>query len=101
MGAVATVRARHDPAGGGGIAVPAVRSTRLRTGRLPLPELDSPGAGRRDRDKMPSPMTNAVALDAPHPLRSDRYEHAGFVALVGIAAALQFSIDAAQILLTI
>jgi O-antigen ligase len=46
-------------------------------------------------------MTNAVALDAPHPLRSDRFEHAGFLALVGIAAALQFSIAAAQILLTI
>jgi O-antigen ligase len=50
---------------------------------------------------MPSPMNNAVALDAPHPLRSDRFEHAGFLALVGIAAALQFSIAAAQILLTI
>jgi hypothetical protein len=46
-------------------------------------------------------MTNAVALDAPQPLRSDRFEHAGFAALVGIAAALQFSIAAAQILLTI
>ena len=46
-------------------------------------------------------MTNAVALDAPHPLRSDRIEHAGYAALVGIAAALQFSIAAAQILLTI
>jgi O-antigen ligase len=50
---------------------------------------------------MPSPMTNAVALDAPHPLPSDRFENAGFLALVGIAAALQFSIAAAQILLTI
>jgi O-antigen ligase len=46
-------------------------------------------------------MTNAVALDAPQPFRSDRVEHAGFAALVGIAAALQFSIAAAQILLTI
>ena len=46
-------------------------------------------------------MTNAVALDAPHPLHSDRIEHAGYAALVGIAAALQFSIAAAQILLTI
>ena len=46
-------------------------------------------------------MTNAVALDAPHPLHSDRIEHAGYAALVVIAAALQFSIAAAQILLTI
>jgi O-antigen ligase len=46
-------------------------------------------------------MNNAVAIDAPQPLRSDRLEHAGFAALVGIAAALQFSIAAAQILLTI
>ena len=50
---------------------------------------------------MSAPMTNAVAIDAPQPLRSDRLEHAGFAALVGIAAALQFSIAAAQILLTI
>ena len=50
---------------------------------------------------MSSPMTNAVALDAPQPLRSDRFEHAGYAALVGIAAALQFSIAAAQILLTV
>jgi O-antigen ligase len=46
-------------------------------------------------------MNNAVAIDAPQPLRSDRLEHAGYAALVGIAAALQFSIAAAQILLTI
>src|SRR5262245_337978 len=46
-------------------------------------------------------MSNAVALDAPQPLGSDRFEEAGFAALVGIAAALQFSIAAAQILLTI
>ena len=42
-----------------------------------------------------------TALDAPQPLHSDRFEDAGFAALVGIAAALQFSIAAAQILLTI
>ena len=47
------------------------------------------------------PMTNAVALDAPQRLGSDRFEHAGFIALIGIAAALQFSIAVAQILLTI
>jgi len=46
-------------------------------------------------------MTNAVALDAPHPLGSDRVEHAGFVTLVIIAAALQFSIAIAQIFLTL
>ena len=46
-------------------------------------------------------MSNAVALDAPQPLRSDRFEEAGYFALLGIAAALQFSIAAAQILLTI
>jgi O-antigen ligase len=46
-------------------------------------------------------MSNAVALDAPQPLGSNRFEEAGFVTLVGIAAALQFSIAAAQILLTI
>jgi len=50
---------------------------------------------------MSAPMSNAVALDAPQPLGSDRFEEAGFAALVGIAAALQFSIAAAQILLTI
>jgi len=43
----------------------------------------------------------AIALDAPHPLRGDRFEHAGVLALFGIAGALQFSIAAAQILLTI
>jgi O-antigen ligase len=48
-----------------------------------------------------SAMTDAVALDAPHPLPSDRFESAGALALFGIAGALQFSIAAAQILLTI
>ena len=46
-------------------------------------------------------MTTAVALDAPHPIRSDRFEDAASVALIAIAGALQFSIAAAQILLTI
>jgi O-antigen ligase len=46
-------------------------------------------------------MTDAVALDAPQPLGADRFEHAGALALFGIAGALQFSIAAAQILLTI
>jgi O-antigen ligase len=46
-------------------------------------------------------MSNAVALDAPQPLESDRFEYAGFVALLCLAGALQFSIAAAQILLTV
>ena len=46
-------------------------------------------------------MTDAVALDAPHPMKADRFEDAGALALFGIAGALQFSIAAAQILLTI
>jgi O-antigen ligase len=50
---------------------------------------------------MSSTMTDALALDAPHPVRGDRFEHAGTLALFGIAGALQFSIALAQILLTI
>jgi O-antigen ligase len=50
---------------------------------------------------MSSTMTDALALDAPHPVRGDRFEHAGALALFGIAGALQFSIALAQILLTI
>ena len=50
---------------------------------------------------MSSTMTDALALDAPHPMRGDRFEHAGMIALFGIAGALQFSIAIAQILLTI
>jgi O-antigen ligase len=46
-------------------------------------------------------MTDAIAFDAPHPMRGDRFEQAGVLALFGIAGALQFSIAAAQILLTI
>jgi O-antigen ligase len=46
-------------------------------------------------------MTDALALDAAHPMRGDRFEHAGTLALFGIAGALQFSIALAQILLTI
>ena len=50
---------------------------------------------------MSSAMTDALALDAPRSLRGDRFEHAGTLALFGIAGALQFSIALAQILLTI
>jgi O-antigen ligase len=46
-------------------------------------------------------MTDALALDAPQPLGADRVEQAGVVALFAIAGALQFSIAAAQILLTV
>src|SRR5919109_464258 len=46
-------------------------------------------------------MSDAIALDAPHPFRADRLEQAGLIALTGVAAALQFSIAAAQILLTV
>jgi O-antigen ligase len=46
-------------------------------------------------------MTDAIALDAPHAMRGERFEQAGVLALFGIAGALQFSIAAAQILFTI
>ena len=46
-------------------------------------------------------MTTAVALDAPHPLPSDRIEYAASLAVIAIAGALQFSIAAAQVLLTV
>ncbi len=46
-------------------------------------------------------MTDALALEAPRPLRADPFEHFGVLALFGIAGALQFSIAAAQILLTV
>src|SRR5919204_1791187 len=46
-------------------------------------------------------LAGAIALDRPHPIGSDRLELAGVIALYGVAGALQFSIAAAQILLTI
>ena len=46
-------------------------------------------------------VADALALDAPRPLGTHRLEHAGALALFGVAGALQFSIAAAQILLTI
>jgi O-antigen ligase len=46
-------------------------------------------------------MSNAIAVDAPHPLRDDRFEQIGLLALFGVAGALQFSIAVAQILLTL
>src|SRR3954469_8060967 len=50
---------------------------------------------------MSSSMTDAIAFDAPHPIRGDRFEQAGVLPLFGIARSLQFSIAAWQILLTI
>ena len=46
-----------------------------------------------------SQMNNSVALDAPRPMAD--FEHIGLLALIGVAGALQFSIAAAQILLTL
>ena len=46
-------------------------------------------------------MDDAIALDAPRPVESDRIEHVGALALFAVAGALQFSIAAAQILLAI
>jgi len=46
-------------------------------------------------------VSDAIALDAPHPVESDRIEYAGALALFAVAGALQFSIAAAQILLAI
>lgn len=49
-------------------------------------------------------MSDAIALDAPHTVpavNNDRLEALGAAALIGIAGAVQFSIAAAQILLTI
>src|SRR5947208_14476035 len=101
MGAVARCRASDDTASNPRSAVPPVRSACVRTRRLPLLDADRAAAGRRGRDKMSRIMTDAVALDAPHPMKADRFEDAGALALFGIAGALQFSIAAAQILLTI
>jgi O-antigen ligase len=44
---------------------------------------------------------DAIVLDASQPSRADRLDLAGTIALYGVAGALQFSIAAAQILLTI
>jgi O-antigen ligase len=44
-------------------------------------------------------VNDAIALDAPHPVAGESLEHAGSLALIGVAGALQFSIAIAQILL--
>jgi O-antigen ligase len=48
-----------------------------------------------------SAVSQSIALDASRPLGEARFEQAGVLALFGAAGALQFSIAAAQILLTI
>jgi O-antigen ligase len=44
-------------------------------------------------------VNDALALDAPHPVAGDSLEHAGALAVIGVAGALQFSIAIAQLLL--
>jgi O-antigen ligase len=46
-------------------------------------------------------VNSAIALDAPRPIGSVRLEQVGLVTLCAVAGALQFSIAAAQILLTV
>jgi O-antigen ligase len=46
-------------------------------------------------------VDDAITLDAPHSVDSDRIESAGALALFAVAGALQFSIALAQILLAI
>ena len=46
-------------------------------------------------------MNDALALDAPHPVAGDSLEHAGALALIGVAGALQFSIAISQLLLLV
>jgi O-antigen ligase len=48
-----------------------------------------------------SNVTDAIALDAPHPVERYGLEQAGALALFGMAGAVQFSIAAAQILLLV
>ena len=49
------------------------------------------------KDKMGTRMDQAIAVRVP----GDEFEHTGLVALFGVAGALQFSIAAAQMLLTV
>jgi len=46
-------------------------------------------------------VTDALAIDAPQPVAGETFEHAGAIALIAVAGALQFSIAIAQILLLI
>jgi O-antigen ligase len=46
-------------------------------------------------------VSDAVALDRPHTVAGDGPEHAGAVALIAVAGAVQFSIALAQILLAV
>jgi O-antigen ligase len=46
-------------------------------------------------------VNDAIALESPHRVDSDRLAHVGAIALIGVAGALQFSVAIAQILLTV
>jgi O-antigen ligase len=46
-------------------------------------------------------VNDALALDAPHRVDSDRLANVGAIALIGVAGAVQFSVAIAQILLTV
>src|SRR5262245_52977516 len=46
-------------------------------------------------------VNSAIALDTPRPLRGVRLEQVGLITLCAVAGALQFSIAAAHILLTV
>jgi O-antigen ligase len=48
-----------------------------------------------------SSVNQSIALDAPRPFGEARFEQFGLAALFGVAGAVQFSIAAAQILLTV
>src|SRR4029077_10543334 len=78
--------------------------------RRPDPDVGRPFQGRLGEPKWValhatpvkmSIVNDAIALDAPHPVESDRIEYAGALALFAVAGTLQFSIAMAQILLAI
>src|SRR5262245_5045843 len=46
-------------------------------------------------------VNDAMALDRPHSVTGDGFEHAGALALIAVAGSLQFSIAVAQMLLTV
>jgi O-antigen ligase len=48
-----------------------------------------------------SDVNDALTFDTSHRVDTDRLEYAGALALIGVAGALQFSVAAAQILLTV
>ncbi len=105
LDAMARSRDRRDRRRRRSIAVPPVPSTALRAGRLSLFDRDfaydgsvsgARATGRASRTRTMTTLT----LTAGVPPR-DRLEQIGLWSLVGIVAAMQLSIAAAQILLTI